>query len=547
MAPSVSPAIDFSELRWGTHLCHFYATPQDLLDTLTPFFKAGLEKHEYCLWVVSPSLTTDQATAALRSGIPDVDRHLSEGALEVIPSPEWYLTDGKFDTGRVIQSWQDKLEDALARGYAGMRINGNEDWLRDDLWRDFAAYERSLDEWIRGRPMIVICSYPLREGAIQILEVARAHQFALAKRQGHWEVLETPELRAAEEQARYRELFETSRDVIVLLDKGGRILDINRRGEELTGYSRVALLSMNLFEGLLVPEDAPVLTQMLADVDDRGAREYRIRWRTNRGEVLYMDGSAVARRSRTGEFVAAFCTLRDVTERIKSETAIRERVEAAREEERTRIARELHDELGSTLTRVRWDIEALEKEVTAGSPPTSPAIHDRFSDAARLVDSTIESVQRIAAELRPSILDDLGLVAALESQVQQFTRATGITCRLDVLLDVEGQEPTREQATALFRIAQEALTNVSRHARASLVNVILEERDGDLALEVRDNGVGIIPEAIAEPSALGILGMRERAALVEGHVDVSGRPGKGTVVTVRIPVRSSHGQYSDHR
>jgi two-component system sensor histidine kinase UhpB len=345
-------------------------------------------------------------------------------------------------------------------------------------------------------------------------------------------------LKAAEEQARYRELFETSHDVIVLLDTGGRILDINRRGEELTGYSRAALLSMNVFAGLLLPDDEPVLTQMLADVDERGAREYRIRWRTTQGDVLYLDGSAVARRSRTGQFVAAFCTLRDVTARTKIEAVTRERVEAAREEERTRIARELHDELGSTLTRVRWDIEALEKEVTTASPQRSPAVHERFSQTARLVDSTIESVQRIAAELRPTILDDLGLLASLESLVQQFQRATGITCRLDVLLDDEDASPPRDQATALYRIVQEALTNVSRHARASLVNIVLEQRDGDLALEVRDNGVGINPEAVAKPGALGVLGMRERAALVDGHLDISGRPGKGTVLSVRIPVRS---------
>jgi signal transduction histidine kinase len=430
MTPSAPSAIDFSQLRWGTHLCHFYATPQDLLDTLAPFFKAGLEEHEYCLWVVSPSLTPEQAATALRRSIPDLDRHVDEGAFEIIPSLEWYLKDGTFDAVRVIQSWQYKLESALARGYAGIRINGNEDWLSDDLWRDFAAYERSLDEWIRGRPIIVLCSYPLREGAIQILEVARAHQFALAKRQGQWQVLETPEFRAAE--------------------------------------------------------------------------------------------------------------------RIKSETAARERIEAAREEERTRIARELHDELGSTLTRVRWDIEALDKEMTAASPQMSSAVHDRLSETARLVNTTVESVQRIAAELRPAILDDLGLVAALESQVQQFRRATGITCRLDVLLDDEGKGLTREQATALFRIVQEALTNVSRHARASLVNIILEQRDRDLALEVRDNGEGISPDAIARPGALGVLGMRERAALVGGSVDISGRAGKGTVLTVLIPVGSSHGQDSDH-
>jgi signal transduction histidine kinase len=422
MASPVSPAVDFTDLPWGTHVCHFYSTPQDLLDTLTPFFKAGLEKHEYCLWVVSASVTPDQAVAALRSNIPEVDRYLSEGAFEVIPAPEWYLKDGAFDAARVIQAWQDKLEDALARGYAGMRINGNEDWLNGDLWRDFAAYERSLDQWIRGLPMIVICSYPLGEGAIQILDVARAHQFALAKRRGEWEVLETPGLRVAE--------------------------------------------------------------------------------------------------------------------RVRNETAARERVEAAREEERTRIARELHDELGSRLTRVRWDIESLDKEVTATSPHVSPALHDRFSETARLVDATIDSIQRIAAELRPPILDDLGLVAALESQVQQFRRATGITGGLDVLLDDADRGPTPEQATALFRIVQEALTNVSRHARASVVNIIIEHRGPELALEVRDNGVGISAAAMAKPGALGVLGMRERAALVGGDLELTGRPGKGTVLTVRIPARS---------
>jgi len=422
MAPSEWPAVDFGAVPWGRHLCHFYATPQDLLDTLAPFFKAGLDKHEYCLWVVSPSLTAEQAAAALRNSIPDVDRHLREGALEIVLSHEWYLKDGRFDGLRVIQSWQDKLEDALARGYAGMRINGTEEWLSDDLWPAFAAYERSLDEWIRGRRMIVICSYPLGDGAIQILDVAQAHQFALAKRRGQWEILETPEFRAAE--------------------------------------------------------------------------------------------------------------------RLKSETA-------AREEERARIARELHDELGSTLTRVRWDIAALDKEVTAAWPQTSPAAHQRLSETARLVDSTIESVRRIAAELRPAILDDFGLIAALESQVQQFTRATGITCRLHVLLDDEGQDLTGERGTALFRIVQEALTNVSRHARATLVNIVLERREEDLALEVRDNGVGI--DAVARPDALGLLGMRERAALVNGRVEISGRPGKGTVLIVRIPLRSSHSEDSHPR
>ena len=538
MTSPLSPlAVSVSDLPWGTHLCHFYATPQDLLDTLVPFFSAGLEKDEYCLWVVSPSLTVVEATAALRSSLPDVDRHVADGRLEIVPSPEWYLKDGRFDAAVVLRSWHEKLDAALSRGHTGMRANGDEDWLRADLWPAFAAYERSLDDAIRGRPLIVLCSYPLAAGAVQILDVARAHQFALAKRCGAWEVLETPELRAAEEQARYREFFDTSHDVILLIDSEGRILDVNRRGEQVTGYSRAQLLSMNVMQHLALADDKPVVTQMLADVEDRGLREFRLRWRTSQGDTVHLDGSAVARRSRTGATVAAFCTLRDVTERTKSDLAMRERVEAAREEERTRIARELHDELGSTLTRVRWDLEALEKDLT-GVPAQPPAsLHERFAVATSLVDATIDSVRRIASELRPAGLDDLGLVAALEMQVKQFQQATGITCRLDVLLDDGRRLPSGEQSSTLFRIVQEALTNVSRHARATVVNIVLEERDGELSLEVRDNGVGIPPAALTSPTALGLIGIRERAALVDGTVEIS-TPGKGTVVAVRLRARS---------
>lgn len=530
-------AVSVSDLPWGTHLCHFYATPQDLLETLVPFFSAGLEKDEYCLWVVSPTLSIDDAKAALRGSLPEVDRHVAEGRLEIIRSSDWYLKDGSFDAARVLRSWHEKLDAALARGHTGMRANGNEDWLRADLWPAFAAYERSLDNAIRGRPMVVLCSYPLGEGAIQILDVAREHQFAVAKRRGAWEVLETPELRAAEEQARYRELFETSHDVILLVDSEGRILDVNRRGEQVTGYSRAQLLSMSVIQHLALDDDQPVVTQMLEDVENRGVREFCVRWRTSQGGTVHLDGSAVARRSRTGQTVAAFCILRDVTERTRSDLAMRERVEAAREEERTRIARELHDELGATLTRVRWDLETLEKDLTVvpAQPPAS--LHDRFAAATGLVDATIDSVRRIASELRPAGLDDLGLVAALEMQVQQFQRVTGVTCRLDVLLDDGDHLPSGEQSSTLFRIVQEALTNVSRHARATVVNIVLEERDGELTLEVRDNGVGIPAAALTSPTALGLIGIRERAALVDGTVEISS-PGRGTVVAVRLRARN---------
>jgi PAS domain S-box-containing protein len=208
---------------------------------------------------------------------------------------------------------------------------------------------------------------------------------------------------------------------------------------------------------------------------------------------------------------------------------------SAREEEGIRIAREIHDELGSALTSMRWDLEAMGKTVSeAASPPPQAALHAKISSMLGLVDSTIDVVRRIASELRPSILDDLGLAAAVEWQAQQFEARTGIMCRYDCTAD--NLDLDNEQTTAVFRIFQEALTNVLRHAKATRIDVSLEKEGADFILEVRDNGIGIRDSARTAPSSLGLLGMRERASLIGGTVEITGAEGKGTSVSLRIPI-----------
>jgi MEDS: MEthanogen/methylotroph, DcmR Sensory domain len=180
------------DVPWGTHFCHFYETKGDLLDMLVPYFKAGLESREFCLWVLSEPLTEEEARHALRQAVPDLDRYLADGSIEILLGREWYLQGGTFDLTRVTSGWSAKLAYALARDYAGIRVTGNTAWLERKDWSDFCEYEEALNASITNQCMTVLCSYSLAaSGAAEILDVARTHQFAMAKRQGKWEVIET--------------------------------------------------------------------------------------------------------------------------------------------------------------------------------------------------------------------------------------------------------------------------------------------------------------------------------------------------------------------
>jgi signal transduction histidine kinase len=186
------------EMPWGTHFCHFYETRDDLLETLLPFFKAGLERNEFCAWVVSEPLTEAEVWQALDRAVPGLDRYVSDHSIEVLNARDVYLAGGEIDLHRIIGNWSDKLKGARSRGYEGIRVSGNTAWLEQKQWRDFMEYEAELNRGIIDLPMLVLCTYPLMtSGACEFLDVAGTHQFAVAKRRGRWEVVETPQLAQA--------------------------------------------------------------------------------------------------------------------------------------------------------------------------------------------------------------------------------------------------------------------------------------------------------------------------------------------------------------
>jgi PAS domain S-box-containing protein len=186
------------DVRWGTHFCYFYETKQDLLEAQVLYFKAGLESKEFCLWLVSQALSVEEAKHALGQAVPDLERHLGEGALEIRDYHEWYLRDGRWDPQQVLQFWREKLNQTLANGYAGLRAAGDGGWIQNDDWMGFRDYEEQVNALIAGQRSIILCTYPLTTSpGDQVFDVAHIHQLAVARRNGSWELVETPELKQA--------------------------------------------------------------------------------------------------------------------------------------------------------------------------------------------------------------------------------------------------------------------------------------------------------------------------------------------------------------
>jgi len=252
MAPAlrrtgISP---LGEMPWGTHVCLFYETKDDLLDTVVPYFKAGLESKEFCLWAVAKPLTEDEARNALSKAVPALDRHLSAGSIEVVPGHEWYLRGDRFNLKRILDGWNEKLRGALAKGYEGMRASGNAFWLNTNHWKKFSDYELELDKAIAGQPLTVLCTYPLTVSKpVDVLDVVRAHQFTAARRRGDWAFIETAQHKDSKPQLTLQRVRTSSglsslRDVISkriagLTPRERQVMDLVVKGEASKQIARL--------------------------------------------------------------------------------------------------------------------------------------------------------------------------------------------------------------------------------------------------------------------------------------------------------------------
>jgi PAS domain S-box-containing protein len=379
------------DIPWGTHFCQFYQTKEDLLDILVPYFKAGLENNEFCMWITTEPLKEQAAQEALRRAIPDFDRYLKRGQIEILPHDKWYLKDGVFHSDRVLNGWLDKLNHALAKGYDGLRLTGNTFWLEKTDWNNFADYEAVVNNVIRNYRMIAICSYCLEKcEASELIDVVTNHQFCVIRREGEWRIFQSSERRRMEEELRqsgerYQIMLRTVMDGFWIVDTNGRFLEVNDAYCLLTGYSRQELLSMSIpdVEASERPEET---ARHIQRVIQTGADRFETRHRCKDGRIVDLEVSVNYSSSEGGRLYVFF---QDITERKVAE----EQLQEARNELETRV-KERTAELQLTNARLK---EENEKRV-------------RTEQSLRLEEARLEALLRLSQMTKAPVSETAGFI-----------------------------------------------------------------------------------------------------------------------------------------
>lgn len=627
------------DLPWGTHFSLFYETKQDLLDILAPYFRAGLETNELCLWVVSPPLKKEEAYGALQKAIPDLDRYQAVGSIEILGGEGWYLEDGTFESRRIISSWQEKREQALAHGYAGLRVSGDTLWLKLRNRQDYCLYETDLTEAVSPQRLLVLCTFSLTEStARDILDVLRFHDRAIVKREGSWQVVETPELKQAKQelarlngQLEQRVVQRTGELVAANEDLRGEIAERKRAevgereqrtlAEALRDTAEALNSTLDFREvvdrmlenaGRVMPHDTSTLMLLEGDklrieghrgYTERGLKEWveslqiasekhpvfqrmvetgkpvvisnpstspfldifreiltdfpddLLKIRSYITTPIFFQGKVIGMlslQSFTPNFFNDYDTgrlqtfadqaaialqnarlLQEVNTARNRLQALSEQLLVAQEAERREIARELHDQIGQVLTAVSANLRAID-------PSTGSAeLAERLEESLDLVDEAISQIRDLSLDLRPSMLDDFGLVPALEWYIDRLAQRSGLQSEFVAPAPEVRLRSTIE--TACFRVAQIALTNVARHAHAKKIYVEFSNNQSWLELVIRDDGVGFDVQAALERASrgatLGLLSMQERVRLARGTLDITSVSGRGTEIRARFPVK----------
>jgi PAS domain S-box-containing protein len=354
---------------------------------------------------------------------------------------------------------------------------------------------------------------------------------------------ETPPLTPVKQSSRLDNIVESAMDAIITVDSAQRVVLFNRAAEEVFGWKREEALGAQL--DVFIPERFRAshrgLVRDFGDsrtVSRRMGGQRIVRGLRKNGEEFPIDAS-ISHVEEQGERYYTVI-LRDVTERVRADAQLRASREeirelalaasTVREEEKRDIARELHDELGQALTALKIDVGWLREHVPAGPGP----IQAKLATMQALLDATVAAARRMSASLRPLMLDDLGLVAACEWLVENFRSRTGAACEL--VLGAGDLDLPDPYSTAMFRVLQESLTNIARHAEATRVEVTLERAGNRATLTVRDNGRGFEPARPRQRGSHGLLGLRERAYLLDGEIRIDSAPGAGTFIELRLPL-----------
>ncbi|MDD3846827.1 MAG: PAS domain S-box protein [Syntrophorhabdaceae bacterium] len=357
-----------------------------------------------------------------------------------------------------------------------------------------------------------------------------------------------------ESERRLSDIIEFLPDATFVIDAEGTVIAWNRAMEEMSGVSKEDMIGKanNAYAIPFYGRRRKLLIDMVGDIDENDASKYIYMKRS--GNTIYAEaftealhggkgaclwGTAAALLDERGNRVGAIESIRDITDHSMAEERLRSsyeemrilsaHIEEVRENERAAIARELHDVLGQILAVINMDLRWLNKKI----PTHEKELLGKVASALTLVKQATRTVQRVSSGLRPVVLDDFGLAAAIDHALKEFRDQTGIVTSF--AMNSQVMDIDKDTTIALYRIFQEALTNVMRHSKATRLEVSLQSQADNTHLMVRDNGRGVSNQQLADRNSLGILGMRERASFIGGKLEITGSSGKGTCITVDLP------------
>jgi two-component system sensor histidine kinase UhpB len=350
------------------------------------------------------------------------------------------------------------------------------------------------------------------------------------------------EIEIRNSESKYKMLFNNANDAVFVTQLSdektyGDFIEVNEVACEKLGYSKEEFLQLSP-SAIVAPKSIVDFNFNMNRLMEEGHIIYDLVHRAKDRKLIPVEINAHLFQYNNKPTVLSIA--RDITERKQAEEKLRRtskllrelatHLQTIREEERTMIAQEIHDELGQVLTALKIQVSLLANKLNSDQEP----LKQKFNSLSRMIDSSVESVQKISSKLRPGILDELGLIAAIEWQTEEFEKLTNIKCSL--VIPKEELNLGKEKSTAIFRIFQEALTNIARHSEASRVQISLLNYQSNISLEIQDNGRGIAQEQVKDFKSLGIHGMEERAMVFGGQVYIEGFAGRGTKVKVEIPI-----------
>ncbi|MEO8513398.1 MAG: MEDS domain-containing protein [Ignavibacteria bacterium] len=569
---------------WGTHFCNFFETKHDMLDILVPFFKAGLEHNEYCVYITSDPVTAKEAESSLRNGIPDFEKYLKENKIEILPHTEWYLKSGKFDAKDVFSCWDDKLALAISSGYAGLRINGNATWLDRNLWDTFIDYERDLNDHIRDRKIIVMCTYPLDKCiATDVLDVAHVHKVAIAKRKGEWEVFETPDTKRTKAQilkkneqlsnriiigtqqlkeagielerseANLRSIFENNGTGLILLDPKMNILLFNGIANELAkvSFGKPYIYGENmhdLIEGLQKEEfknncDSVLEGKQIMFEHSYHTPEGSVKWFYTRMFPIKIDDETN---------IGVCISTEDITARKNTEF------------EKDKITSDLllrNKDLEQFSYMVSHNLRAPVANIIGFS---GRVLQNSLDDEKKLI--FIEQINASALIL-DAVIRDLNIILQMKTDTTHKKEEVKFSAIVDsirksiqsiietenavIKTDFTAAESIKGNRVYLYSIFLNLITNSIKYHQPGIspaIEILTKTENGKLYIIFKDNGLGIDlnknrdkvfrlykrfhPDI--EGRGMGLFMVKNQVDILGGKINIDSKVNKGTIFTIEL-------------